>query len=140
MLGCFRHLRLSATPWTAACQAPLSVGFSGQEYWSGVPFPSPLVAVHSHLIAVAFLLQSSRVHGLQEFYFPGSRAQASCGTQPGCSEACGIFLYLGSNPLPLQWLLDSPPLSHQGSPIFIHLFFFEEPLYCLPQWLQQLTF
>ena len=29
------------TPWTAACQAPLSVVFSRQEYWSGLPFPSP---------------------------------------------------------------------------------------------------
>ena len=31
----------SATPWTAAYQAPLSMGFSRQEYWSGVPLPSP---------------------------------------------------------------------------------------------------
>ena len=31
----------SATPWTAAGQAPLSMGFSRQEYWSGSPFPSP---------------------------------------------------------------------------------------------------
>ena len=30
-----------ATPWTAACQAPLSMEFSIQEYWSGLPFPSP---------------------------------------------------------------------------------------------------
>ena len=30
-----------ATPWTAACQASLSIGFSSQEYWSGLPFPSP---------------------------------------------------------------------------------------------------
>ena len=29
------------TPWTVACQAPLSMGFSRQEYWSGLPFPSP---------------------------------------------------------------------------------------------------
>ena len=29
------------TPWTVACQAPLSMGFSKQEYWSGLPFPSP---------------------------------------------------------------------------------------------------
>ena len=29
------------TPWTVACQAPLSIGFSRQEYWSGLPFPSP---------------------------------------------------------------------------------------------------
>ena len=30
-----------ATPWTVACQAPLSVVFSRQEYWSGLPFPPP---------------------------------------------------------------------------------------------------
>ena len=35
-------VRLLATPWTAAYQAPPSVGFSRQEYWSGVPFPSPV--------------------------------------------------------------------------------------------------
>ena len=33
-------VRLFATPWTAAYQAPLSMGFSGQEYWSGLPLPS----------------------------------------------------------------------------------------------------
>ena len=32
---------LLATPWTAAYQAPASMGFSGQQYWSGVPLPSP---------------------------------------------------------------------------------------------------
>ena len=31
----------SATPWTAARQAPLSMGFSRQDYWSGLPFPPP---------------------------------------------------------------------------------------------------
>ena len=35
------HVRLLATPWTAAHQASLSMGFSRQEYWSGVPLPSP---------------------------------------------------------------------------------------------------
>ena len=30
-----------ATPWTVACQAPLSMGFPRQEYWNGLPFPSP---------------------------------------------------------------------------------------------------
>jgi len=35
------HVRLPATPWTAAHQAPPSVGFSRREYWSGVPLPSP---------------------------------------------------------------------------------------------------
>ena len=36
------RLQLLATPWTAAYQAPPSIGFSRQEYWSGVPLPSPL--------------------------------------------------------------------------------------------------
>ena len=34
-------VRLFATPWTVAYQAPPSMGFSRQEYWSGLPFPSP---------------------------------------------------------------------------------------------------
>ena len=37
----FSRVRLLATPWTAAYQAPPSMGFSRQEYWSGVPLPSP---------------------------------------------------------------------------------------------------
>ena len=41
MLSRFSHVRLCATLWTAAHQAPLSTGFSRQEYWSGLPFPSP---------------------------------------------------------------------------------------------------
>ena len=36
------HVLLCATLWTAAHQAPLSMGFSRQEYWSGLPFPSPV--------------------------------------------------------------------------------------------------
>ena len=35
------HARLFATPWTVAYQAPPSMGFSRQEYWSGLPLPSP---------------------------------------------------------------------------------------------------
>ena len=35
------HVRLFLTPWTVAYQVPPSVGFSRQEYWSGLPFPSP---------------------------------------------------------------------------------------------------
>ena len=35
------HVQLFATPWTVAYHTPLSMGFSRQEYWSGLPFPSP---------------------------------------------------------------------------------------------------
>ena len=38
----FSHVQLLATPWTAAHQAPPSMGFSRQEYWSGVPMPSAI--------------------------------------------------------------------------------------------------
>ena len=36
------HMLSHVTPWTAASQAPLSMDFSRQEYWSGLPFPSPI--------------------------------------------------------------------------------------------------
>ena len=44
------RVQLLATPWTAAYQAPPSMGFSRQEYWSGVPLPSPI----HRLICVLF--------------------------------------------------------------------------------------
>ena len=50
-------VRLLATPWTAAHQAPPSMGFSRQEYWSGLPLPSPTQRKHVHLY-FAFLLSS----------------------------------------------------------------------------------
>ena len=42
LLSHFSRVQLCATPLTAAYQAPLSLGFSRQEYWSGLPFPSPM--------------------------------------------------------------------------------------------------
>ena len=41
VLSHFRHVGLFVTPWTVACQTPLSMGFSRQEYWNGLSFPSP---------------------------------------------------------------------------------------------------
>ena len=40
---CTKSCPTLVTPWTVACQAPLSTGFSRQEYWSGLPFPSPRI-------------------------------------------------------------------------------------------------
>ena len=45
MLSCFSRVQLFATLWTVAHQAPLSLGFSRQEYWSGLPFPSPTLFI-----------------------------------------------------------------------------------------------
>ena len=48
----FSCVRLLSTPWTAAHQAPPSMGFSRQEYWSGVPLPSPVTWSTVHLLNV----------------------------------------------------------------------------------------
>jgi len=40
VLSCFSRVQLFAILWSIVCQAPLSMGFSRQEYWSGLPFPS----------------------------------------------------------------------------------------------------
>ena len=70
LLSRFSRVRLCATPLTAAHQAPLSLGFSRQEHWSGLPFPSP---VHESEIAQSCptlsdprdcSLPGSSVHGI----------------------------------------------------------------------------
>ena len=42
LLSRFSRVQLRVTPYTTAHQAPLSLGFSRQEHWSGLPFPSPV--------------------------------------------------------------------------------------------------
>ena len=54
----FHRVHLFATPWTGACQAPLSVGFSRQEYCSGLPFPSPEVLLDPGVKTVFPALQA----------------------------------------------------------------------------------
>ena len=51
-VGMHSHVRLCATLWTAAHQAPLSTGFSRQEHWSGLPFSSLLLVLHTYYIYV----------------------------------------------------------------------------------------
>ena len=55
--------RLLVTPWTAAHKAPLSMGFSRQEYWSGVPSPSPLFQMRRLKVnrKVSLLLRASLI-------------------------------------------------------------------------------
>ena len=50
------HVRLFMTPWTAAYQAPPSMGFSRQEYWSGLPLPSPFFAWMGHIFQFPYML------------------------------------------------------------------------------------
>ena len=60
------RVRLLATPWTAAYQAPPSMGFSSQEYWSGVPLPSPSVGL------AAFKSPSNTLSSLPLLIFYGT--------------------------------------------------------------------
>ena len=56
LLSCLGHVRLSGTPWTVACQVPLSRGFFRQEYWSGLPGPPPVIfptqGLNPHLLGL----------------------------------------------------------------------------------------
>ena len=74
VLSRFSCVRFCATPWTAACQAPLSMGFSRQEYWSGLPCPSPgdlpdpgikPMSLTSPAVASGFVRTSTTWHTLQ---------------------------------------------------------------------------
>ena len=42
VLNCVSRVQLFVSPWTVACQPPLSLGFPRQKYWSGLPFPPPV--------------------------------------------------------------------------------------------------
>jgi len=68
------RVQLLATPWTAAYQAPPSMGFSRQEYWSGVPLPSPDIRLrHSNL--GAHLRSFFKIQFLNHHYLNESQIQ-----------------------------------------------------------------
>ena len=67
LLSC---VRLLATPWTAAHQAPLYMGFSRQEYWSGVPLPSPQIYTTEYNICCEFVIHDIYYVEVCSFYAP----------------------------------------------------------------------
>ena len=84
LLSRFSRVRLFATPETAAHQAPLSLGFSRQEHWSGLPFPSPMHESEKWKWSRSVVSDSSRSHGLQPtrllhpWDFPGKSTRVGC--------------------------------------------------------------
>ena len=75
ILSHFSHVRLFATPWTGARQAPLSMGFPRQKYWSGLPFPP------------SGDLPNSGIEPVSEMQIPRSLAAvltSDLGVGPGC--------------------------------------------------------
>ena len=65
LLSHFSRVRLCVTPWTTAYQVPLSLGFSRQEHWSGLPFPSPMQESEKWKWSRSVMSDSQRPHGLQ---------------------------------------------------------------------------
>ena len=84
LLSRFSRVRLCATPETAAHQAPLSLGFSRQEHWSGLPFPSPMHESEKWKWSRWVMSDSSRSPGpqptglLRPWKFPGKSIGVGC--------------------------------------------------------------
>ena len=93
------HVRLFATPWTAAYQGPPPMGFSRQEYWSGVPLPSLVLSIEPIISQWEITLKSSFFNVM-----PENAAAAAAKSLQSCPTLC--------NPrrqpirLPVPW--DSP--------------------------------
>jgi len=102
VLSHFSRVRLSAILWTMACQTPLSMGFSRQEYWSGLPFPSPVHESEKWKWSCSVLSDSEHWSGL-----PFPPPEGNFLTQ-------GFSLHLLRL---LHWQANSLPLSHLGSPL-----------------------
>ena len=84
LLSRFSHVRLCATPWMAAHQAPPSLGFSRQEHWSGLPFPSPTHESEKWKWSCSVVSDSYWPHGLRPtrflcpWDFPDKSAGVGC--------------------------------------------------------------
>ena len=84
LLSRVSRVQLCATPWTTAHQAPLSLGLSRQEHWSGLPFPSPVHESEKWKWSCSLVSDSSRPHGLQPTRLlhpwdsPGKSTEVGC--------------------------------------------------------------
>ena len=83
------YLTLS-TPWIVACQAPLSLGFTRQEYWSGLPFPSPgIFSTQGSNLSILYCRWSPALNMDSFFFFLDER---------------GFFTGLSHQGKPLPWV------------------------------------
>ena len=116
------YVKLLVTPWTVAHQAPLSIGFSRQEYWSGLPFPSPGdlpdpgIEPASPALAGGFFTTEPPWKPLREMGVvlnDPRNARPSLGAAPSVlvQQAGPGENWTQSPALPLQFLISHPPPS-----------------------------
>ena len=113
------RVRLFVTPWTAAYQAPPSMGFSMQEYWSGVPLPSPLW----RLVGFNLLLQELQNYNLLLNNYQQENVGAHQKKIPHIQGQCrspskmvgGAKSHLELNPIPARdaWRAQTKTCAHQ---------------------------
>ena len=123
------RVRLLATLWTAAHQAPLSMGFSRQEYWSGASSPSPKntgVCIYSLLCQLLRRVQLFMTPMACPWNSPGKNTGVVCH-----SLLQGIFLTQGSNLGLLHSRQILYHLSYQGSPIYSLVILFNMNIHML---------
>ena len=89
MLSPFSYVRLCATPWTVARQAPLCMGFSRQEYWSGVTCPPPRNLLDPGIEPTSFTSPALQAYSLLLSYGGSPHPQ---GPNLEC-ERCGYLTY-----------------------------------------------
>ena len=116
----FSHVRLCATPETAAHQAPPSRGFSRQEHWSGLPFPSPMYESETWKWSRSVVSDSSQPPGLQPtrllrtWDFPGKS------TGVGCHHLLHIALF--TEGYSIKHLSQTPPFLSLALPSRLSLY------------------
>ena len=104
LLSHFSRVRLCATPYMAAHQAPPSPGFSRQEYWSGLPFPPPMYEREKWKWSHSVVSDSLRPHGLKPtrllhpWDFPGKSTGVGCHCllwviNTNCSKSFFFFFF-----------------------------------------------
>ena len=128
----FSRVRLCATPWTAAYQASPSLGFSRQEHWSGLPFPSPMHESESEVAQSCLTLShpmdcslpGSSVHGTFQarvlewgaiaFSLPMYKYPQIF--KPFCLLGVCVLHHFSEFPLKLALCVDFPSLACVNSP------------------------
>ena len=86
------RVRLLATPWTTAYQAPPSMGFARQEYWSGLSLPSPYICIHVYIIRTSLVAQLVKIlPAVQETCVP-SQGQEGSLEKGMATHAIPVFL------------------------------------------------